>query len=237
MNRLTCAIHETYHVFNRGVDKREIFLTDDERAYFIHLLYVLNDVHSTYNIHRHFTQHAEHNLVNGYDWSLTPIIPKRERLVDILAFVLMPNHFHLMLTQRSEKGISAFMHRLGTGFTNYFNLAHERSGALFQGTYKRVHVSSHEFYNYLPHYIHLNPLPIVGTKDKTATDNIRALLSYRWSSFPDYMGKRNFPSVIDPSVILKLPENARGYRQGILKYIESSPLNYAPEKTALIDYD
>ncbi len=237
MNRLTCESDETYHVFNRGVDKREIFLTDDERVYFIHLLYVLNDARSTYNIHRNFNKLAGSNPSDAHDWRLTSIIDKREPLVDILAFVLMPNHFHLMLTQRSEQGISAFMHRLGTGYTNYFNLAHDRTGALFQGTYKRVHVSSPEFYNYLPHYIHLNPLSVVKARGENVNEKIEALLSYRWSSLPDYMGTRNFPSIINRSKIMRLPENERGYRYNLLKHIASSPLIHASREADLIDYE
>ncbi|OGD31650.1 hypothetical protein A3C91_04325 [Candidatus Azambacteria bacterium RIFCSPHIGHO2_02_FULL_52_12] len=82
--------------------------------------------------------------------------PKSEKLVDIVCYCLNPNHYHLILEQVSDYGIIKFMQRLGTGYTNYFNKKHERTGALFQGKYKAIHVDSNEYLLHLSAYINLN---------------------------------------------------------------------------------
>ena len=135
MTRFPPATDEYYHVFNRGVDKRTVFEDNDEYRYFVHLLYVLNTNQQSHNTLRNFTAHIERGSTS---------INRGERVVDLVAFCLMPNHFHLLLRQRVENGISKYMQKVGTGYTMYFNERHERSGALFQGRYKYVHITTVE---------------------------------------------------------------------------------------------
>ena len=91
---------------------------------------------------------------------------KRKLLVEILVFTLMPNHFHLLLKQKQENGISKFMHKLGVGYSMYFNQKYERTGSLFQGTYKAIPVNNDSYFIHLPYYIHLNPLDLIEPKWK-----------------------------------------------------------------------
>jgi putative transposase len=79
-----------------------------------------------------------------------------KKLVNIICYCLNPNHFHFLLEQVAEKGVEKFLHRLGTGYTKYFNNKHKRSGALFQGTFKAVYVDSNEYLLHLSAYINLN---------------------------------------------------------------------------------
>lgn len=187
-----------YHIYNRGVEKRKVFLDKNDHYRFIHDLYELNDEEPTYN-----SAYYNYNSIN-----LVEVKPRQQRdkprklLVDILAFVLMPNHFHLLLKQRKKNGIVRFMQKLGTGYTMYFNKRYERVGGLFQGSYKAVMPIEEAHFTYLPLYIHLNPIKIC--RGRTSTNGmIDFLRNYRWSSFPDYIGKKNFPSITSRKFFLE----------------------------------
>jgi putative transposase len=84
-------------------------------------------------------------------------LEKGEPLVDIGSYCLMPNHFHLLLHQRQEDGISRFMQKLTTAYTMYFNIKNKRTGVLFQGRFKSKHAAEDRYLKYLLSYIHLNP--------------------------------------------------------------------------------
>ncbi len=117
-----------------------------------------------------------------------------ELLVDICAYCLMPNHFHLLLRERVEGGISRFMQKLTTAYTMYFNKRYERSGTLLQGRFKATHASRDEYLSYLVAYIHLNPVKLIeplwkesGIADRDYAEDY--LASYTFSSYPDYLGQ------------------------------------------------
>src|SRR3989344_3011502 len=197
-----------YHVYNRGVEKRDIFTDDAERARFVLGLYEFNDAAHVWNLGRYYEQH---------DGDLTPIIRKRERdeLVDVIAFALMKNHYHLLLREKQDGGISAFMQKQGAGFTRYFNERHDRVGALFQGVYRVKHVPADALLEYMLVYLHLNPLGLSArrvpkTKVPGAADARKRLASYRWSSYHDYVGRETYPEVLNLAIAheLRLPMGA-----------------------------
>lgn len=116
-----------------------------------------------------------------------------ETLVDVVAYCLMPNHFHLLLREKKEGGITAFMLKLSTGYSMYFNKKYERTGALFEGRFKARHVGEDEYLKYLFAYIHLNPIKILDPKWRENRIEERAeakefLEKYRYSSYFDYRG-------------------------------------------------
>ncbi len=189
--------NEVYHIYNRGVDKRVIFNNDDDHVRFIHDLYEFNNKNKALNLNNVF-KYNKGTLEVGL-----PKIKrgKREVLVDILAYCLMDNHFHLMVRQKTDNGITEFMRKLGTGYTNYFNSKYKRNGALFQGKFKSILIKNDSHLMYLPIYIHLNPLDFKFPEWRNGAINewkqaIDFLDHYRWSSFMDYVGKNNFPSLI-----------------------------------------
>src|SRR3989344_2900195 len=119
MHKQQFAGDKIYHIYNRGVEKRKIFLNDKDYFRFIHNLFEFNDENPVINTDYYFDSFmTKQNSSNK----------KRVRklLVDILAFVLMPNHFHLLLRQRKENGIVRFMQKLGTGYAMYFNKKKDR---------------------------------------------------------------------------------------------------------------
>ena len=195
-----------YHVYNRGVEKRNVFLDDGDRMRFIHHLYEFNTTEESPTLSYHLGKARAPKEV-GPPKSETLVSRKRKPLVDIVAFVLMPNHYHLVLRQRCDNGISLFMQKLGTGYTMFFNAKHEHSGVLFQGKYKYKPVDSHQQMLYLPHYVHLNPVPLLENSKSNVggrTSLIEQLLEYRWSSLPDYAGKRNFPALTTRGDLLEM---------------------------------
>ena len=119
----------------------------------------------------------------------------------------MPNHFHLIVKQLVDGGITKFMHKLGTGYTLYFNQKYKRTGSLFEGKFKRIYIDKDEYLIHLSRYIHLNPIELIqhdwkkrGIKDWEKVNEF--LKNYRWSSYPDYIGKKNFPSVIKKDFLM-----------------------------------
>lgn len=196
MQRPQFSNNQIYHIYNRGVEKRNIFTETRNYLRFISDLQEFNNKGSVLNLGRTLERHR-----------IEVPLQSRQTLVEILVFCLMPNHFHLMLRQRTEDGITEFMRKLGTGYTNYFNLKYRRVGPLFQGTFKAVLLNKESHFMYLPHYIHLNPLETkILKKNIKNTDAvlkaIEHLKTYRWSSLPDYLGAKNFPGLVNKNFIL-----------------------------------
>ncbi len=133
---------ELYHVYNRGVDKRETFLDKEDYLRFYQSLHLFNTIEPTVNFDSAKIKSKKNN--------------EQKTLVEIKAYSLLPNHYHLILKQNYDNGISEFMRRISTGYTSYFNQKNERSGSLFQGRFKRIHIATDEQYNYLFAYVNEN---------------------------------------------------------------------------------
>ncbi|MEK7129078.1 MAG: transposase [Patescibacteria group bacterium] len=148
MNRkFKFSIGEFYHIYNRGNEKRIIFKDDHDRKRFTDLLFLCNTKKSI--------------VVREIPTGLTYEFDRGETIVDIGAYCLMPNHFHLLLREKTENGISLFMKKLATSYSMYFNKRHQRTGGLFEGKFKATHVDSDTYLKYLFSYIHLNPVKII----------------------------------------------------------------------------
>lgn len=215
MRRVQFAGGECYHVYNRGVEQRTTFLTEADYRRFFYDLFVCNDRRPAPNVVRPARDTLEQNLKRV-----------RELLVDILCVCLMPNHFHLLLRQRADgDGVPLFMQKLGTAFTMYFNAKYERSGVLFQGTYKALHVPRDEYLLPLSRYIHLNPLELIepAWKERGIRDPKRAhafLVDYPWSSYGDYAGKPRCSSLLDTSLLRSMFRSESDY----VGYVERWPV-------------
>lgn len=200
---------EIYHVLNRGVDKRKIFLDDKDRVRFIHDLFEFNNIDNVLANNYYFIKNQSFDIGRQN-------IRKRKLLVNIHAFCLMDNHYHLLLSPIVDKGISLFMKKLNMGYAKYFNEKYDRVGALFQGKYKSIQVTTDAHFLYIPFYIHLNPLDLKFPEWRTRSIiNVRSatkfLEEYRWSSHLDYLGRRNFPSVTGREFLLDFFGGEKGY--------------------------
>ena len=141
-------------------------------------------------------------------------------LVDIVAWCLMPNHYHLLVKQLVDGGISKFINKLANSFTKYFNIKNDRSGYLFQGEFQAKHVDKDEYFNHVSCYVHVNHLELSEPdwKDKGVKDLKIArgfLVDYPWSSLRDYLGKK--PSMFLPVI----------NRDIIIDFFDGKPQNYS----------
>ncbi len=184
-----------YHIYSRGVDKRKIFLHSVDYFRFIHTIKLLLLTGSA-------TEQAKKNqgLALGKGFA---------HRIDILCYCLMPNHYHFLLYQKSDYGISEFMHNLNTSYTMAFNKKNHRTGRLFENTFRAKQIESDEQLLHVSRYIHLNPLlaNLVNTPEL-----------YPWSSYPEYIRKLQETLCSTNQIAQQFP-NQEAYKQFIMEHI------------------
>lgn len=263
--------NEFYHLYDRGVDKRRIYLNNEDNIRFIHDLYEFNDTKPASQFIRRFkgthlevgnkksknvgsltsnikTPSTASNTINsicdtGSESNNIKIKNRQKRecdlLVNIHAFVLMPNHHHLLAEQLRDNGISNYIRKLHTGYTNAFNSKYERKGHLFEGPFKAIHVEDDIQLGCLICYLHSNPLSLWKSnwREKKLTDlevnqALKFLEKYRWSSHLDYIGIKNFESIIDRDFLLDFFDGISGYKTFFVDWLKQ----YARARTYIEDY-
>lgn len=184
---------EFYHLYNRGLNKQDIFTDKRYYSHFIKALfyYTIQSPKPKFSVYRR-----------------TKIFPVDEtkKIVNIISYCLMPNHFHLLVKQLKDGGISEFMRKFIHSYTKYRNVKYSRKGPIFQGMFKAVLVGSDEQLLHLSRYIHLNPLVSSLVKD---------LNQYEWSSYKEYVGTGVSGSTAKEDILafFKTPEK---YKQFVL---------------------
>jgi putative transposase len=187
---------ETYHLFNRGAHKQDIFTTEAEYRRFLLLLHLANS-----------EEKLELRPILRRHRGQTSVIFRDEKptkgLVNVQAYCLMPNHFHLILQEKTEAGITKFMRKVLTAYSMYFNILHQHSGVLAQGAFKSKHINSENYFRYIFSYVHLNPLSLhIPEWEKKGIENIVSarefMYSYPYSSFYDYIiGERPESAIVE----------------------------------------
>ena len=180
---------EFYHIYNRGNGRQQIFFDDRDYYRFIQLIFLCNSTRQV-----NCREDIVEKKIEAWDFD------RGETIVSIGAWVLMPNHFHIYVTSPKdrllgeENNITVFMRKLGTAYSKYINTKYDRTGSLFEGRFKSVHICDDVQAKYLFSYIHLNPVKLFhkswkeeGIKDKEAA--IEFLDNYKWSSYQDYLGE------------------------------------------------
>ncbi len=170
---------EYYHIYNRGNSKQKIFHDEEDYQRFIFLLYVSNtsEKFDFYNLSRNIKLNIFQKEKNNC-------------FVGIGAYCLMPNHFHLLITEINEGGISKFMQKISTAYSMYYNRKYQRTGSLFEGKFKSQHLDTDKYLKYIFSYIHLNPIKLIQKdwKEKGIKDKITAI---------DYLNKYTYSSYLD----------------------------------------
>ena len=198
---------EYYHVLNRGNKKQLIFFDDRDRARFLFFILYLQSPKSFFNISRHISYFLKNGIFNVSENITEKIIG--DRYVELISFILMPNHFHLILKESKEGGISDYMKRILGGYTKYFNAKYKTSGHLFQGNFKYIHIENDPQLLYLSSYIHNN---VRGLKRWNGKENL-----YPWSSYQDYVKNNRWEKLLKADIIMKQFPNKEKYQSFVQK--------------------
>lgn len=208
------SVGEWYHCYNRGVDKRNVFETTEDYDRFLKCLYLGNSV-EPFRI----------SDISHLTLAETLAQPRAEPLAEVGAFCLMPNHFHLLLKEKTEGGITSFMRKLGTGYTMYFNTKCERVGNLFVKPFRSRHVGDDRYFQHCIHYIHCNPAELfepgwkrgIVTSASTVVEQLRA---YPYSSLGifDNSVRKLAPilcdsifDMVEPMIVERMVSDAMNY--------------------------
>ena len=216
---LNFSPNEYYHIYNRGNDKQKIFRDKTDYRRFIILLYYANSLNSV----RLGSTDKEFRLLQSNN--LNKIKERGETLVDIGAWCLMPNHFHILIKERVDGGISKFLSKLTTGYTMYFNRRYERVGSLLQGTFKAEHLDRDNYLKYLFSYIHLNPVKLFKSdwKEVGVSNSKKAidfLNSYEYSSYLDYLGdSRGYRFILNRAAFPEYFEGIKDFNKEVTDWL------------------
>ncbi|MES2023669.1 MAG: transposase [Patescibacteria group bacterium] len=192
MRKVSFAKNEFYHIYNRGVDKRNIFESPEDLQRFIQSM-------GDFNVRDPIGSIFE----NSFN-QLGSLAPKSEKLVNFVAYCLNQNHYHFILEPLFDDGVQKFMHKLSTGYTNYFNEKEERVGSLFQGPYKAIHIDSNQYLLHLSVYVNLNYKVHKGLNKKWM-ENLPI------SSFKEYV-EQTIKPFCNKNIILEQFNNIKEYR-------------------------
>lgn len=209
--RLTPLItNEHYHIFNRGVARQPTFFQKRDYERFILSMEYNRFENIPYKLSRYLHMPAKDRFT-----ILENLVTQSNTIVEIVSYCLMPNHFHLLLKQTKNNGISIFMKRISDGYTKYINTKYDRVGPLFQGAFKNVYIETDEQLIHLSRYIHLNPVI-------SNIIEVESLLQYHWSSLTEYI--TNKYRFINPDIILSYFPKQEEY-----KHFVYDQINYAKE--------
>lgn len=196
---------EYYHVYNRGVASQPTFSNQKDYERFLLCLsyYRFKDLQLRLSKLLQVNKDEREKI-------LLDLKKANDKTVDLIAFCLMPNHFHLLLKQISDGGISKFMKQITDGYTRYFNTKHQRVGPLFQGAFKAVRVETDEQLLHLTRYIHLNPLVSLVVRGEYFTN-------YPWSSFKSYLDGKS--DEVNPTPILAHFKSPKDYLKFVMDQV------------------
>ncbi len=202
------------HVYNQGNRKQPIVLDEKDWWYFLLILRYFNDEYSPFNLTREFQDLRKTGFHELIEWPSN--WPSHKPLVNIICFVLMGNHYHLILEEIKSGGITQLMHKIGTGMTMRFNAKYNESGRLFRGSFKLKTINIDNYLTYLSVYIQVkNPFErYPGGLKKAMAEFDKAFdwaLKDPYCSLADYASSRNSP-LIEKSVLGEMFSSAKDYR-------------------------
>jgi len=187
------------HVVNHSIEGRDLYYDSQDYARFVHDMYEFNRPAAANNTTRHYTK-PKMNDIRCRSFVERPHV----QLVYVHAWCLMRDHYHLLLSDATENGVHDFMRKVNIGYAKFHNEKHHRKGFVFRGKTKMVPVTEQGHFLHVFNYVHFNPLDYLPGAESWRTYSINDareayehLQAYKWSSFQDYIGVRNFPSIID----------------------------------------
>lgn len=196
------AENEHYHIFSRGSKKENIFIDKQDRARFIFLITHFQSPVKIYNVAWYTDAFIKKGSFSTKEERVKDILKKRS--AKLIAFVLMPNHFHLLVQNLEDGILSVYMHRVLTAYSKYFNAKYNKKGHVFEAPFKAVHIKNNTQLLHLSAYIHKNPK---GLKDWESTYD-----KYPYSSYQDYIGLNRWGNFLSTEIVLKQFKDQAKYR-------------------------
>lgn len=206
---------EYYHILNRGNNKQNIFRDKRDWIRFLFLIVYFQSPVTFYSIARQINYFSKHQMFNISADVNKNIIERR--YIELVGFTLMPNHFHLILRESKEGGISQYMQRVLNAYTKYYNAKYKTSGHLFQGPFKLIHIKDDPQLLYLSAYIHCN---IRGVKKWVKKEHL-----FPYSSFQDYIGENRWGELLKPDIIIDQLPDSKKYKSFVQKSGAKEVLN------------
>ncbi|RJQ26808.1 hypothetical protein C4577_02760 [Candidatus Parcubacteria bacterium] len=192
---------EYYHIFNRGVNKQPIFLDKREYRRALDLI----EFYSYSGKKISYSRFLSMSLENKEEY-MKLLFQNNKKLINIVCFALMPNHFHFLLKQLEDNGISNFMSNFQNSYSRYFNIKNNRIGHLLQGQFKSVHIEDDSQLLHLSRYIHLNPY------SSCIVRSIEEVESYPYSSYHEYLNIKG-SKICSKEIILSQFRNLKDYQK------------------------
>ncbi len=202
MRKIKIVPGEYYHIYNRGNNKQAIFFDDNDWIRFLFLILHFRSPEYFYNLSRPISYFVRHRVFNIAEEQIHKIL--KNQYIELINFILMPNHFHLLVHERQEKGISRYMQRVLNAYAKYFNIKYKKTGHLFQGPYRAVRVKNNEQLLHLSAYIHRNCRELHKWKNHEDL--------YPWSSYRDYIFKNRWGKLLKMDIILDQFSNPGKYK-------------------------
>lgn len=227
MRKVQLANHQYYHIFNRGIEKRDIFIDDKDYRRFFSSLILMNDEKGGMMIEwRNYKySHPNTSPEEFLRLSLRNSLKNRKKLVNIISYCLNPNHYHFVLEQIIDRGVEKFMHRIATGYTRYFNDKYHRSGSLFQGVFKAYQIKSTAQLLRMSVYVNCN----------SEIHGLHRAKKYKWCGFAEYLNKPSKGKLCDKRVINEHFKNRREYEKYAEENIKDFKEIKEDEKSILLE--
>ncbi|MFH1187927.1 MAG: hypothetical protein V1688_03660 [bacterium] len=205
MRKIKFENNKYYHIYNRGVDKRNIFLDEKDFTRFIVSMREFNN-NSKFE-ERLFVKNRTNEIkqarkeLSSKALELSSFLATLPKLVEIICYCLNQNHYHFVLQQLVDNGIKIFMHKLGTGYANYFNIKYKHSGSLFEGPFQAKYINNVKYFVWLSAYANGN----------VEIHKLAKAKNYQWSSYRDYLNLRN-GTLCDKDIVMnEFNNDVKGY--------------------------
>jgi hypothetical protein len=214
---------DIFHILNRGVEKRKVFITNRDYLRFANNL---NGFNTIKNVHSYSKRCQKLDVGR----------PTEEELVDVLCWSLMPNHPHILVQEKDDYGAGKFSRKVFDGYTKYFNKINDRSGVLFQGKSKIIPIQKDVHFLWIPFYIMANPLDMFQSDwrengIKNPKKAFEFLMNYRWSSLRDLVGENNFPEIVNKKLFYELYDtNEKDFKKEFIKWLNEFKGGYDLEE-------
>lgn len=195
---------QTYHILNKGNASLPIFRNKYDYQKFIQAFLYYQNATIPFRFSKLTTLPTTER-----DNLLDKLNKQKDFLVEIIAYCLMPNHYHFILTQKKDEGIMNFIRRFTSSYSHYFNTKYKRKGTLFQDRFKAIRIESDSQLIHLTRYLHLNPYSSFLVKD------IKHLFDYPFSSLKEYLETSEM-NICNKDKIFSFFKNSQTYRDSIV---------------------